>query len=60
MPEPNPSSFAASFLPRRTISATRLVGVGKRRLEGHDRQEEVYVVQHPDIALEPAVAEDES
>ncbi|HEY8738616.1 MAG TPA: hypothetical protein VIO62_16410, partial [Candidatus Dormibacteraeota bacterium] len=37
----------------------RLVGVGKRRLEGHDRQEEVYVVQHPDIALETAVAEDE-
>jgi class 3 adenylate cyclase len=37
----------------------RLVGVGKRRLEGHDRQEEVYVVQHPDVALERAVAEDE-
>jgi class 3 adenylate cyclase len=37
----------------------RLVSVGKRRLEGHDRQEEIYVVQHPDIALEPAVAEDE-
>ncbi|HVC75404.1 MAG TPA: adenylate/guanylate cyclase domain-containing protein [Candidatus Micrarchaeaceae archaeon] len=37
----------------------RLVSVGKRRLEGHDRREEVYVVQHPDIALAPAVAEDE-
>jgi class 3 adenylate cyclase len=36
-----------------------LVSVGKRRLEGHDRHEEVYVVQHPDIALESAVAEDE-
>ena len=35
-----------------------LVSVGKRRLEGHDRQEEVYVVQHPDVALEAAVAED--
>ncbi|HEY8815722.1 MAG TPA: adenylate/guanylate cyclase domain-containing protein [Candidatus Dormibacteraeota bacterium] len=38
----------------------RLVSVGKRRLEGHDRHEEVYVVQHPDIELEAAVAEDES
>jgi class 3 adenylate cyclase len=37
----------------------RLVSVGKRRLEGHDRHEEVYVVQHPDVALEGAVAEDE-
>jgi len=37
----------------------RLVGVGKRRLEGHDRHEEVYVVQHPDVALETAVGEDE-
>jgi class 3 adenylate cyclase len=37
----------------------RLVGVGKRRLEGHDRREEVYVVQHPELALETAVAEDE-
>ena len=37
----------------------RLVSVGKRRLEGHDRHEEVYVVQHPDVALEAAVAEDE-
>jgi class 3 adenylate cyclase len=36
----------------------RLVSVGKRRLEGHDRHEEVYVVQHPDVALEAGVAED--
>jgi class 3 adenylate cyclase len=38
----------------------RLVSVGKRRLEGHDRHEEIYVVQHPDVSLEAAVAEDES
>jgi class 3 adenylate cyclase len=37
-----------------------LVSVGKRRLEGHDRQEEVFVVQHPDVALEAAVAEDDT
>jgi class 3 adenylate cyclase len=37
----------------------RLVSVGKRRLEGHDRPEEVYVVQHPGVALEAAVAEDD-
>ena len=36
----------------------RLVSVGKRRLEGHDRTEEVYVVHHPDLALETTVAED--
>jgi class 3 adenylate cyclase len=36
----------------------RLVSVGNRRLEGHDRHEAVYVVQHPDLALEAAVAED--
>jgi len=36
-----------------------LVSVGRRRLEGHDRREEIYVVQHPDLALEGAVAEDE-
>jgi class 3 adenylate cyclase len=35
-----------------------LVSVGTRRLEGHDRPEEVYVVQHPVVALEQAVAED--
>jgi hypothetical protein len=38
----------------------RLISVGKRRLEGHDRHEEVYVVQHPDVALESAVAEDDA
>ena len=37
----------------------RLVSVGKRRLEGHDRPEEVYVVQHPGVALDAAVAEDD-
>ena len=35
-----------------------LVSVGKRRLEGHDRQEEIYVVQHPDVSLVSEVAED--
>ncbi len=35
-----------------------LVSVGKRRLEGHDRPEEVYVLQHPDVRLEVAVEED--
>jgi class 3 adenylate cyclase len=37
-----------------------LVSVGKRRLEGHERPEEVYVVQHPDVQLEAAVAEDDA
>ena len=36
----------------------KLVSVGKRRLEGHDRPEEIYVVQHPDVALEASVSED--
>lgn len=39
-----------------------LVSVGKRRLEGHDRPEEVYVVVHQDVDLVAdvaAVAEDE-
>jgi hypothetical protein len=36
----------------------RLVGVGKRRLEGHDRPEEVYVLQHAEVPLEASVAED--
>jgi class 3 adenylate cyclase len=35
-----------------------LVGVGKRRLEGHDRPEEVYVVRHPEVSLKTDVAED--
>jgi class 3 adenylate cyclase len=38
----------------------RLVSVGKRQLEGHDRDEEIYVVQHPEVALEGAVAQDEA
>jgi class 3 adenylate cyclase len=37
----------------------RLVGIGKRRLEGHERPEEIYVLQHPEVALETVVAEDE-
>lgn len=37
----------------------RLVSVGKRLLEGHERPEEVYVVQHPEVRLEGEVAADE-
>jgi hypothetical protein len=37
----------------------RLLSVGKRRLEGHDRPEDVYVLQHGDVQLEAAVQEDE-
>jgi class 3 adenylate cyclase len=37
----------------------RLVSVGKRRLEGHERPEEIYVLQHPEVLLEAMVAEDE-
>src|SRR5205814_4766035 len=37
----------------------RLVSVGKRRLEGHDRPEEVYVVEHADVELVGVVDEDE-
>jgi len=36
-----------------------LGSVGKRRLEGHDRPEEIYVVQHPEVTLVIDVAEDE-
>lgn len=36
----------------------RLMSVGKRRLEGHDRPEDVYVVQHPDVDLEAGVEDD--
>ena len=36
-----------------------LVSVGKRRLEGHDRPEEIYVVQHPEVELQAEVAEDQ-
>jgi len=36
----------------------RLVSVGHRRLEGHDRPEQVYVLQHPEVQLEASVPED--
>jgi len=38
----------------------QLSSVGKRRLEGHDRPEEVYVLQHAELRLEAAVLEDET
>jgi class 3 adenylate cyclase len=38
----------------------RLVSVGKRRLEGHERPEEVYVLQHSEVPLEAGVREDDS
>jgi class 3 adenylate cyclase len=41
-------------------SDIQLVSVGKRRLEGHDRPEEIYVVQQPEVTLEEDVAEDEA
>lgn len=37
----------------------QLISVGKRRLEGHERPEEIYVLQNPDVALEATVAADE-
>ena len=37
----------------------QLVSTGKRRLEGHERPEEIYVLQHPEVVLETLVAEDE-
>jgi class 3 adenylate cyclase len=37
----------------------QLVSVGKRRLEGHERPEEIYVLQHREVPLESAVAPDE-
>src|SRR5439155_15937158 len=40
-------------------SDIQLASVGKRRLEGHDRQEEVYVVQNPEVELEAGVAGDD-
>jgi class 3 adenylate cyclase len=40
-------------------SDIQLLSVGKRRLEGHDRPEEVYVVQQPEVTLEAVVADDE-
>src|SRR5207302_6338580 len=35
-----------------------LVSVGPRRLEGHDRPEQIYVLQHPGVMLEATVPED--
>jgi hypothetical protein len=35
------------------------LSVGKRHLEGHDRPEEVYVLQHVEVQLEAAVSQDE-
>jgi class 3 adenylate cyclase len=37
----------------------QLLSVGKRLLEGHERPEEIYVLQHPDVKLELEVAPDE-
>jgi hypothetical protein len=37
----------------------RLVSIGERRLEGHERPEEIYVLQHAEVPLEAAVVEDE-
>jgi class 3 adenylate cyclase len=37
----------------------RLVSIGKRRLEGHERPEEIYVLQHAEVPLAAAVVEDE-
>jgi class 3 adenylate cyclase len=36
----------------------RLVSVGPRRLEGHERPEQIYVLQHPEVVLEASVPED--
>ena len=36
----------------------QLLSVGHRRLEGHERPEQVYVLQHPEVLLEASVAED--
>ncbi|HEY8864467.1 MAG TPA: adenylate/guanylate cyclase domain-containing protein [Candidatus Dormibacteraeota bacterium] len=37
----------------------QLLSIGKRRLEGHERPEEIYVLQHAEVPLEAAVVEDE-
>jgi class 3 adenylate cyclase len=37
----------------------RLVSIGERRLEGHERPEEIYVLQNAEVPLEAAVVEDE-
>ncbi len=36
----------------------QLISVGQRRLEGHERPEQVYVLQHPEVVLEATVPED--
>lgn len=36
----------------------QLISVGPRRLEGHDRPEQIYVLQHPEVVLEASVPED--
>ena len=36
----------------------QLISVGPRRLEGHDRPEQIYVLQHPEVMLESSVPED--
>ena len=36
----------------------QLISVGPRRLEGHDRPEQIYVLQHPEVVLESSVPED--
>lgn len=36
----------------------QLISVGPRRLEGHDRPEQIYVLQHPEVILEASVPED--
>lgn len=36
----------------------QLISVGQRRLEGHDRPEQIYVLQHPEVVLEASVPED--
>jgi class 3 adenylate cyclase len=40
-------------------SDMQLLSVGNRRLEGHDRPEGVYVLQHAEVQLEAAVPQDE-
>jgi class 3 adenylate cyclase len=37
----------------------RLVSIGERRLEGHERPEQIFVLSHPEVALETRVAEDQ-
>ncbi len=38
----------------------QLLSVGNRRLEGHDRPEQIYVLQHAEVQLEAAVPEDDT